>query len=172
MRGIRAFPVRSAAKACVIAFAFVLLADTALAQKEAGFASLILTSVSAERNSDEVTFTCGLKIDNETGADLAVQSSFRTPFGDLELVVTDLKGKVLSQQPHSYHLSAMHKERRPVTLKRGETETKLRFEIVGFPRDEIVKVRVVGTFPGSAYKRICSSETIEVSIDESLRNAH
>jgi hypothetical protein len=161
--------MRYAARVCAVALAFLLLPDTALAEKEAGFVSLILTSVSAERQGDEVAFTCSLRIENETGADLAVQSSFRTPFGDLELVVTDLKGKVLSQQPHSYHLSAMHKERRPVALKRGETETKLLFEIVGFPKDKTVKVRVVGTFTGSAYNRICSSETVEVSIDESRR---
>lgn len=177
---------RYPAKAWAIAFAFLLLADTAIAKEEAGFISLILKSVSAERKAvpmagrqtapmpiwryvDEVTFTCNLQVDNGTGADLVVQSSVSyTPFADLELVVTDLNGKVLSQQPHSYHLSVTLKGRTPVGLKRGETTTELRFPIDSIDSKlKTVKVRLVGTFPGSAYKRICSSDTVEVSIENS-----
>jgi hypothetical protein len=41
------------------------------------------------------------------------------------------------------------------------------FPVPDLPRDvKMVKVRLVGTLPGSAYQRILSSETIEVNVKE------
>lgn len=180
---IRAVSACYSAKACAVAIAFLLLADTAIAQKEAGFISLIPTSVSARRYFDtvlvdggpidSVLFTCRLQVGNRTGMDLAVPSTFGTAFGDLELVVTDLKGKVLSQVPHNAHLSRTKLTPTLVPIRQGATEAELKFDVLGLGQEvKTVKVRLVGTFPGSAYKRICSSDTVQVSIDESLREAH
>jgi hypothetical protein len=177
MTRIRFAPACYSAKACAVTLVILLLSDVVLAQKkpaqkEPGFISLILTSVSAVRYVDYVSFECHLQINNDTGAAVTVPSRYSNPFGDLELVVTDMKGKVLSQTPYKNHRTTNYSTPRPVAIKQGETTVRLPFPVFGFDeKAKTVKARVVGVFAGSEYQRICSTDTLQISIEDSKREA-
>ena len=67
--------------------------------------SLLLQKASAERWEKEIFFRCDLALENDTGRELAVRSHFFLAFDGLELVVTALEGKVLSQPGYTFHQS-------------------------------------------------------------------
>lgn len=131
--------------------------------------SLILTKASAERSGPDTVpshtlFRCEVRLDNHTGDDLVVRSKFNSAFDGLELVVTNVQGRTLAQQPYIMHQSPFT-ESREFKLKKGVTTATIGCPIQDFPADvEVVKVRAVGTLPGSSYPRILSTETLEIKI--------
>ena len=129
--------------------------------------SLILSKVSAERSKPDTLFRCEVRLDNTTGKDLSVRSNFSSVFDGLELVVTNQAGKTLARQPYIWHQAPYAPPGREFTLKKGATTGTLVFPLRVVPGDpKGVKVRLVGTLPGSAFQRILSTETIEVKIKE------
>jgi hypothetical protein len=128
--------------------------------------ALVLRKATAERREQDTLFRCETVLDNSTGKDLAVRSSFSSAFDGLELVVTTTEGKLLAQQPYTYHQSPFS-EGRDFPLKQGATPGALVFPIRDLPRDaKAFRVRLVGTLPGSGYGRILSTETIEVKVKD------
>ena len=128
--------------------------------------SLILSKATVERHAPDILFRCEVVLDNATGRDLSVQSNFSSIlFDGLELVVTTKDGKTLAQQPYVYHQAPFSPDGRKGTLKQGSTPRTLVFPIRDLPGDAMtVKVRLVGHLPGSDYRRILSTETIEVDL--------
>jgi hypothetical protein len=132
--------------------------------------SLCLQKASGERLENDILFRCELVLDNDTGRDLAVRSSFYSAFDGLELVVTNPEGKVLVQQSYLFHQSPFTPEGRKFPLKQGKTAGTLVFPIRGLPGDaRSLKVRLVGTLPGSGYDRILSPETLTVEVKDCSR---
>jgi CubicO group peptidase (beta-lactamase class C family) len=129
--------------------------------------SLLLLKASAERRENDTLFRCEVRIDNATGNELKVRSNFASAFDGLELVVTTKKGKVLAQQPYIWHQSPFTPDARVFPLKKGGTTATLVFPVQELPGDDkAFKVRLVGTLPNSAYRRILSSETIEINLKD------
>ncbi|GMV78856.1 MAG: hypothetical protein AMXMBFR7_00400 [Planctomycetota bacterium] len=127
--------------------------------------SLLLHKVAAERLEKDIHFRCEVTLDNGTGRDLAVRSNFSSVFDGLEVVVTDPKGKVLVQRGYTIHQSPFAPPGRVFPLKQGQTAGTLVFPIHDLPADaRTLKVRLVGTLPGSGFERILSSETLEVTV--------
>jgi hypothetical protein len=123
-----------------------------------------VSKASAERGEHDTLFRCDAILDNATRKDLAVRSGFFSAFDGLELVVTSPDGKVLAQQGFTYHQSP-YSTGRAFPLKPGRTEKSLVFPIRGLPAEaKSLKVRLVGSLPGSEYQRILSSETLEVQV--------
>jgi hypothetical protein len=139
----------------------------ALADESKPTVSLLLSSASAERDEHDTLFRCEVLLDNATGKELTVRSNFSSAFDGLELVVTTREGKTLAQQPYTWHQSPFAPPGRDFTLKQGSTTATLVFPIRDLPGDvKVLKVRLVGTLPGSAYRRILSTETVEVKVKE------
>jgi hypothetical protein len=129
--------------------------------------SLVLTGASAQQREQDVFFTCDATLDNATGKELTVRSSFSSVFDGREVVVTTREGKVLAQQGYTFHQSPFSPPGRDFTLKRGRTSSTLVFPVRGLPAEvKALKVRLVGTLPGSEYPLILSSDMIEVKVQE------
>ena len=129
--------------------------------------SLMLSKVAARRDSEGTGFHCQVAIDNHTGNEIAVTSNFFTVFDGLELVVTDIDGKVLKQQPYTFHQSPFTPDGREFILNRGKTKRSIVFPVTSFGMvGQSLRVRLVGTLPGSSYKRILSTDTIKTVIGE------
>jgi len=129
--------------------------------------SLLLSRVSADRTKSSTLFRCEVSLDNATGRDLTVRSTFSSVFDGLELVVTNKEGKTLVQQAYISHQAPFAPPGREFPVKKGTTMGKLVFPVrvvPGNPKE--VKVRLVGTLPGSGLRRILSTETITVKIKE------
>ncbi len=150
--------------------ALALLTSAALrADEKRPAVSLILLKATAEKQGeDDVWFRCQVVLDNESGDPLTVNSNFGSAFDGLEIVVTDIAGKVLLQQPYTYHQSPYSPDAgRKFTLARGKTKTELLFTVSTFgASDKPVKVRLVGMLPGSAFYRILSTDTLKVAIHD------
>jgi len=129
--------------------------------------SLILSKASVAQLELDVLFRCEVSLDNAVGKELTVRSNFYSAFDGLELVVTNREGKTLVQQPYIFHQSPFAPAGREFALKEGTTKATLGFPVQGLPRDaKVVKIRLVGTLPGSGYQRILSTETIDVKIKD------
>jgi hypothetical protein len=149
----------------VVAGIGLLMDCVALADEPKPAVSLILAKASAERRSQDVLFQCDISLENATGRELSVRSNFNSAFDGVELVVTDLNGKTLAQQPYPFHQSPFSPPGRDFPLKQGVTAGTLVFPIHDLPGDaKEVKVRLVGMLPGSSYHRILSTETLKVPI--------
>ena len=129
--------------------------------------SLLLLKGSAERWGQDIHFRCEVVLDNDTGRDLAVRSNFTSVFDALQIVITTPVGKVVAQQGYSFHQSPFAPPGRDFPLKKGKTEGTLLFPVGGLSADvRALKIRLVGTLPGSGYERILSSETLAVEVKE------
>lgn len=130
--------------------------------------SLILSKASVQTMEKEIHFRCAVVLDNATGKDITLRSTFSSIYFDgLELVITTQEGKTLVQQPYISHQSPLAPQGLEATLKPGKIEGTLVFPIRGLPGGEkVVKVRLVGTLPGGEYERILSTETLEVRIKD------
>ncbi len=127
--------------------------------------SLLISKVTAERMDDYTLIACEATLDNATGRDLTVRSAFDSAFDGIEVVVTNAEGKVLAQQQYTDHKSAFKLDGRDFPVKQGKTVQKMGFPVSGLPKGtRTLRVRLVGTLPGSSYKRILSSETMEVGV--------
>jgi len=127
--------------------------------------SLLLSKATAERREQDTLFRCDAVLDNATGNDLTVRSNFSSVFDGLELVVTTTEGKILAQQGYTWHQSPFAPPGRSFKLKQGPTQGALGFPLRDLPVEtKTLKVRLVGTLPGSDYRHILSSETLEVKI--------
>ena len=132
--------------------------------------SLMLDKASAERWDKDVHFRCEVTLDNALGRELSVRSNFGSAFDGLELVVTTAEGKVVAQQGYTFHQSPFAPPGRTFPLKQGGTAGSLVFPISGLPDDaRSLKVRLVGTLPGSGHNRILSSETLTVEVKDRPR---
>jgi hypothetical protein len=110
----------------------------------------------------EVIFACDVVIDNQTGEDLTVLSSFFSAFDGLSIVLLK-EGKELRDQSYLVHQSPFGPER-PFVLKKGKNEGQLRFPISGAPDDWTrLEVKIRGGLPGSKYegKLISNAKKIE-----------
>jgi hypothetical protein len=127
--------------------------------------SLLISKVTAESEGPYIVVTCNATIDNATGGDLTVRSQFYSAFDGLEIVVMTREGKVLAQQSYVYYDSAFKLFGRDFPLKKGKTVKELRFPLEHLPVGiRSLRVRLVGTLPGSSYKRTLSSETLAVEV--------
>jgi hypothetical protein len=64
-------------------------------------------------------------------------------------------------------VSAFAPPGREFPVKKGETKGTLVFPIPGLPNDaDSLKIRLVGTLPGSGYERILLSETLAIKVKE------
>jgi len=133
----------------------------AIAEEQKPSVSLILAGASAEQLKQGILFACEAILDNASGKELPVRTNFYSAFDGLEVVVTNSEGKVLAQQGYTFHQSP--NTGRTFALPPGSTKGSLVFPIHDLPTDsKLFKVRLVGALPGSDYRRILSSETIEV----------
>ena len=133
--------------------------------------SLMLSKVAARRDSKGTDFHCQVTIDNHTGKEIAVTSNFFSVFDGLELVVTNIDGKVLKQQPYTFHQSPFTPNGREFILKRGKTKKSIVFPVTSFGMvGQSLKVRLVGTLPGSSYKRILSTATMGLTVTGSAKD--
>ena len=143
----------------------VLVGDHSPADKTPPTVSLILSKASAKRQEQEVVFRCEAILHNAIGRALTVRSTFSSAFDGLELVVTDNAGKVLAQQRYTAHQSPFTPDGRNFEVKKGTTVGQLVFPVRDLAGNvKTVKVRIVGTLPGSGYDRILSTETIKLDI--------
>jgi RNA polymerase sigma factor (sigma-70 family) len=127
--------------------------------------SLELSKAVAERRDNDVYIYCDIRIDNVTGKVLNVKSTFYSAYDGLELMVTDKKGNVLAQPKYIDGRSPYTPKGRDFPIKEGSTSANLRFTVRGLAKDvNAVKVRVVGTLPGSAYKGPLASDTLEIAV--------
>jgi hypothetical protein len=127
--------------------------------------SLLLPKTTADRGEKDILFHCEVTLDNALRQDTAVRTNFSSVFDGLELVVTTTEGKVLAQQAYTFHQSPFAPPGRTFTLKQGKTTKTIVFPVSGIPAEiRTVKVRLVGTLPGSAFDRILSSETLTVEV--------
>ena len=132
--------------------------------------SLILSKASAERLTpspplkSQVLISCEVMVNNQTGKTLKVTSDRGSAYDALEIVVTRSDGTILAQQPYGdqFGLGTFSL----FELRDGKNTKTLVFPIAdAVPSDlDVIKVRLVGTLPGSGYKRIISSYTFEVKI--------
>ena len=88
--------------------------------KPGGYLSLILSGASAERDSDIVTFHCDVVLENSTGSEIQVVSHFGAQLDGIDLVVTDDEGRILAQQPFTYHQSPIYREATRVAIEEGQ----------------------------------------------------
>jgi hypothetical protein len=151
----------------VLNASLIAVLGPACAAAEKPGVSLLLSKASAERQQGDVLFQCEAVLDNDTGDPLKVKSNFSSVFDGLELIVTDKDGKTLAQQGYTWHQSPFSSSGRDFVLKKGATSAKIVFPIGGLPNDsKVVKVRLVGMLPGSAYNRILSTETLEIKVKD------
>ena len=152
----------------VLALGILMIGDaSAFADDSDARVSLMLSAVSAEKRADDTLFRCDVAIVNDTENVLTVSSNFYSAFDGLELVVTDADGKTIKQQPYTSHQSPFTHKGRQFPLKRGKTQTSLAFPISSFNNaGQILKVRLVGTLPGSTYTRILSTETLQLAVSK------
>ena len=132
--------------------------------------SLILSKASAERLTpspplkSQTLIRCEVTVNNQTGKTLRVTSDRGSAYDALEIVVTRSDGTILAQQAYGYQfgLGAFSQ----LELREGKNTKTLVFPIAdAVPSDlDVIKVRLVGSLPGSTYKRILSSDTFEVKI--------
>jgi hypothetical protein len=153
--------------AIVLATLLLITTGTSSSEGAKPAVSLVLSRASAQRREHDTMFRCDVRLDNATGRDLTVRTNFSSVFDGLELVVTNSEGKVFDQQGYTFHQSPFAPPGRTFTLKRGSTRGTLVFP-VGDLSSEVttLKVRLVGTLPGSDYPHILSTETIEVHVEE------
>ena len=129
--------------------------------------TLKLTSATVERLSNNLLFICDAVIDNRTGAELAVKSSFYSAFDGLELVIMDEKGHKLAQQSYLQHQSLFSLTPRKFPLKEGQNRQELRFPVAGLPRDRReYRVLLVGRLPGSNYAKTLCSDQVTVKVKQ------
>src|SRR5262245_46502362 len=149
----------------VLALAILLGANCpAIGQEDKPLVSILLSKASAERTEHHILFCCDAILDSAAREDLTVRSGFSSAFDGLELVVTTPDGKLLAQQGYTHHQSPFSTGR-TFPLKPGRTEKTLVFPIHDLPAEvKSLKVRLVGTLPGSEYRRILSSETLEIKV--------
>ncbi len=127
--------------------------------------SLLLVKATADRWDKDVLFQCEVTLDNALGKETTVRSNFSSVFDGLELVVTTMEGKVIAQQGYTFHQSPFAPPGRTFALKQGKTTKTLVFPITGIPAEiRTLKVRLVGTLPGSTFDRILSSETLTLEV--------
>jgi hypothetical protein len=132
--------------------------------------SLVLSKASAERVvpgkplKSKVLVQCEVMLNNQTGKKLTVTSDRSSAYDALEVVVTKSDGTILAQQAYGYHFGLGAFSR--FELNAGKNVKTLVFPISNaVPSDlDVIKVRLVGSLPGSGYKRILSSDTLEVKI--------
>jgi hypothetical protein len=153
---------------CFFVAAYVMLRPSVLVAPAANsepLVSLLISKVTAERVDKDTNFDCDTTLDNATGRDLTVRSTYYSAFDGLEIVVTNLEGKVLAQQ-HYVHLQSTFKfEGRDFPVKQGKTTEKLGFTLDNLPEStRSLRVRLVGNLPGSSYKGNLSSETLKVEV--------
>lgn len=117
--------------------------------------------------SNYVSLACTAVIDNRTGEPLTVMSSFFSSFDGLHLVIMDATGQQLVRQSYLFHQSPYSPTKRPFTLPPGSTTKELRFPIYDIPSTiKLVRLRLEGTLPGSAYSGGLTSNVVKVNIDE------
>ena len=152
----------------IAAIAMLAAADSAaVGQWNKPAVSLLPSKATAERRDNVILFRCDALLDNATGGDLTIRSNFSSVFDGLELVVTTPEGKILGQQVSTLHQAPFAPPGREFTLKQGSTKGALIFPIHDLPMEMTsCKVRLTGTLPGSNYRRILSSETLEVKVKQ------
>jgi hypothetical protein len=142
--------------------------DGEKSEKPSGYVSMVLSSASFAPEGSHFQMLCKVTLVNDTGKDLIVESGYDGPsiHDSIELVITNKNGIVQHQQGYGYDKNPKFSNTpNKVTLARGATESLISFSLFDVESlPNIVKVRLVGTLPGSGYSRICSSETVEVTV--------
>ena len=125
-----------------------------------------LTTVEVvDHGESGVLVECSLELRNNTGGTLQVESNFHSAFDSFELIVTDSDNRLLTQLPYSFHQSPYSFEGRDFPINEGLNFASLRFSLGRNAPDDLpetIRVRLVGTLPGSGYVRILSTNTLDV----------
>ena len=130
--------------------------------------TLSMSRVTAERLDKDLLFICEAVIDNATGAELIVKSSYYSAFDGLELVVIDEKGRKLAQQSYLYHQSLYSLTPRSFPVKVGKNRRELRFPVSGLPQNRReYRVLLVGTLPESEHGGTLCSDLVTAAVKRS-----
>lgn len=113
---------------------------------------------------ETVYFDCEVVLDNKTGREVKVRSSFTSAYDGLILVVRDEKGKEIHRQGLSHHQSPFAPPGRLFPLQAGENQAKLRFPIKLPAGVKAVRVMLVGTLPDSGYDELLLTDVVPVTI--------
>src|SRR5262249_39232984 len=108
-----------------VLFLWVGDAAPASAPQKAGKVTLILVSATAERKANgDVWLNCEVVLDNQTGRDLFVESSFFSAFDGLTVVASDKNGRRLVRQGSTWHQSPNYPSQKFV-LPKGKNEREM-----------------------------------------------
>jgi hypothetical protein len=134
------------------------------AAEPTGAVHLHLSKASAERlESGELLFKCDAVLDNDTGKELKIKSSYYSAFDGLDLVIFNEEGKKLRQQSYLYHQSFFTLNR-TFPLSTGKNSKTLVFPIRDLSKNtKNVRVLLLGTLPGSEYSFVVCSDMVTVS---------
>ena len=155
-----------------LAFALVCLSPFVALPQEPNrpSMSLILNKVTIQTiqgSPPRSLLRCTATLDNTMEHEVTVRSNF-TVFDELVLVVTNTAGKVHVRQQYFGHQSPQALQPQKSVLKSGTTSRELTFPVASAELPErSMKVPLVGTLPGSYYKRVLSSDTITVEYRDS-----
>src|SRR5207237_2272942 len=106
---------------------------------------LTLAKATAQRfDGGQVIVICEVVLDNRTGRELKVRSTFSSAFDGQALYVRDDKGKLLLRRPYIWHQAPFAPPGREFPLKPGENKAELRFP-VDLPADvKAIRVSLAG----------------------------
>jgi len=146
----------------LLAAAFTL--DPVGSSAEPPRVELTLTAVEAFPNGRDTLFVLGVEVDNRTGREQKVRSSFTSALDALVLVVRDETGKELGRQSVSAHKSPFSIDGRLFPLAAGKTRHELRVSIELPAGGRAVRVSLHGTLPGSGIDDLLLTDVRPVTV--------
>lgn len=130
-----------------------------------GTVALRLRSIEPVALSPGWVLRCQTAFQNATGADLRVVSHRGIPFDSMDIVVVDQDGNEMLRRSCSLHSSKIDFEGTWTTLPVGETVQQLDFVLDDIPQAKRdCKVFIVGTLPGSDYRKELVSNTARLRL--------
>jgi hypothetical protein len=109
-----------------------------------------------------VTLSCDAVIDNQTGDDLTVHSSFYSAFDGLSVQILR-DGKKVGEQHYTLHQSPFSPNPRPFVLMKGKNNRDMRIPFRLPPEDWAkLEARLVGELPGSTFTGRLESKAVQI----------
>jgi hypothetical protein len=108
-----------------------------------------------------VVLACDAVIDNQTGEELTVHSSFLSAFDGLRVQLLR-DGRTVGEKPYIFHQSPAGAPR-PFVLKKGMNYKEIRIPFRLPPEDwPKLQAKLVGDLPGSAFKEKLESKAVPI----------
>ena len=109
-----------------------------------------------------VVLACDAVIDNQTGEDLTVESSFSSAFDGLSVQILR-DGRKVAEQHYTVHQSPASPDPRPFVLKKGKNVKEMRVPFRLPPEDWVkLQAKLVGTLPASSFKGKLESKAVGI----------